>query len=74
MRKRNAFTILEQTVTAAPEFETMLKKLSQQVTLRGESKSTMDNYSRRIALFVIHFNRLPEQVSEDEINEYLVGV
>jgi hypothetical protein len=34
----------------------------------------MDNYSRRIALFVIHFNRLPEQVSEDKINEYLAAL
>ncbi len=74
MRKRNSYTVLEQAVDAAPEFETMLKKISQQVTLRGQSKSTMDNYSRRIALFVIHFNRLPEQVSEDEINGYLVAL
>ncbi len=69
MRKRNSYTVLEQAVAAVPEFETMLKKLSQQVTLRGQSKSTTDNYSRRIDLFVIHFNRLPEQVSEDEIND-----
>jgi site-specific recombinase XerD len=74
MRKRNAFTILEKAVAAVPEFEPMLKKLSQQVILRGQSKSTMDNYSRRITLFVIHFNRLPEQVSEDKINEYLAAL
>jgi hypothetical protein len=74
MRKRNAFTILEKAVAAVPEFESMLKKLSQQVILRGQSKSTMDNYSWRIALFVIHFNRLPEQVNEDEINEYLAAL
>lgn len=40
--------------------------------MRGQSKSTLSNYGRRIALFVIHFKELPEQVSEDEINEYLV--
>jgi hypothetical protein len=74
MRKRNAFTILEKAVAAVPEFKPMLKKLSQQVILRGQSKSTMDNYSRRTALFVIHFNRLPEQVNEDEINEYLAAL
>lgn len=57
-----------------PEFEHVLTKLSQQVTLRGQSKSTLNNYGRRIALFVIHFKSLPEQVSEDEINEYLVAL
>ena len=74
MRKRTSPTILERAVNKVPEFEKMIEKLSQQVTLRGQSKSTMSNYTRRIALFVIHFERLPEQVSEDEINEYLVAL
>ncbi|WP_209319886.1 phage integrase N-terminal SAM-like domain-containing protein [Ancylomarina longa] len=53
-----------------PEFALVVAKLSNQVDLRGQS--TLNNYIRRIALFVLHFNRLPEQISEDEINEYLV--
>lgn len=61
-------------IDAVPEFENVFQRLSQQVTLRGQSKSTLDNYSRRIALFVIHFKQLPERVSEDEINEYLVSL
>lgn len=73
-RKKTSPTILERAIAAVPEFETVIKKLAQQVTLRGQSKSTLDNYTRRIALFVLHFNRLPEQVSEDEINEYLVAL
>jgi integrase/recombinase XerD len=74
MRKRTSPTILEQAVAVVPEFENVIDKLSNQVTLRGQSKSTLDNYTRRIALLVLHFNRLPEQVSEDEINEYLVAL
>ncbi len=74
MRKRTSPTILERAVLAVPGFETVLTNLSQQVTLRGQSESTLSNYARRIALFVIHFKRLPEQVSEDEINEYLVSL
>lgn len=73
-RRKSSPTILERAIAAVPEFETVIKKLAQQVTLRGQSKSTLDNYTRRIALFVIHFNRLPEQVTEDEINEYLVAL
>ncbi len=74
MRKRTSPTILECAIYLVPEFENVIKKLSQQITLRGQSKSTLGNYTRRIALFVIHFERLPEQVSEDEINEYLVSL
>ena len=74
MRKRTSPTILEQAIIAVPEFEQVIKKLSEQVTLRGQSKSTLDNYTRRIALCVIHFGKLPEQVGEDEINEYLCAL
>jgi site-specific recombinase XerD len=74
MRKQISPTILERAITSVPEFEKVLKKLETQVTIRGQSKSTLLNYSRRLALFVIHFNRLPEHVSEDEINDYLVAL
>lgn len=74
MRTKRSFTIVEQAITMVPEFAMVVTKLSQQVELRGQSKSTLNNYIRRIALFVLHFNRLPEQISEDEINEYLVAL
>ena len=57
-----------------PEFQSRALKLEHQVVLRGQSQSTLNNYIRRIALFVIHFEKLPEQVSEDEVNEYLVAL
>ncbi|MCK9453416.1 MAG: site-specific integrase [Bacteroidales bacterium] len=74
MRKKKSFTIVERTIILVPEFDGVIKRLSQQVTLRGQSPSTLNNYIRRIALFVINFERLPEQVSEDEANEYLVAL
>ena len=74
MRQKNSPTILERAVNAVPEFEEVMVKLSNQVTLRGQSKSTLNNYTRRIALCVLHFKQLPEKLSEDEINEYLVAL
>lgn len=74
MREKTSFTIVEQAIHAVPEFKKVVSKLEQQVTLRGQSKSTLNNYIRRIALFVIHFQELPENISEDEINEYLVAL
>lgn len=72
MRKKTSPTIVEQAIHVVPGFKNVVKKLEQQVILRGQSKSTLNNYVRRIALFVLHFNSLPEHLSEDEINEYLV--
>lgn len=74
MRKKTSPTIVEQAIHAVPGFKNVVSKLEQQVTLRGQSKSTLNNYIRRIALFVIHFQDLPENISEDEINEYLVAL
>src|SRR6056297_2631384 len=74
MRKKSGFTIVEQAIVLVPEFEKVVRKLEQQVTLRGQSKSTLNNYMRRIALFVVHFGKLPEQIDPDEINEYLAAL
>ena len=57
MRKKTSPTILERATIVVPEFKNVITKLSQQVTLRGQSNSTLNNYARRIALFVIHFER-----------------
>jgi len=73
MRKKG-FTIVERAIMLVPEFSEVVIKLNNQVELRGQSQSTLNNYIRRIALFVLHFNRLPEKITEDEINEYLVGL
>ena len=74
MRKKSGFTIVEQAIVLVPEFENVVRKLEQQVTLRGQSKSTLNNYIRRIALCVVHFGKLPEQIDPEEINEYLAAL
>ena len=74
MRKKSGMTMVEQAILLVPEFENVVRKLEQQVVLRGQSKSTLNNYIRRIALFVIHFGKLPGQIDPEEINEYLVAL
>lgn len=58
MRKKSGFTIVEQAIVHVPEFEKVVRKLDQQVTLHGQSKRTLQNYIRRIALFVLRFGKL----------------
>lgn len=74
MKKRNEPTLVEKAIVMVPGFEAVYHKLSQQVTLRGQSKSTLNNYIQRIAKICLKFNRLPEQISDDEINEYLCSL
>lgn len=74
MRKKSGPTIVEQATETIEGFAAAWKLLDQQVTLRGQSHSTLDNYIRRIAQISLHFGRLPEQVMDEEINEYLTGL
>jgi site-specific recombinase XerD len=74
MKKRIEPTLVEKAIEAVPGFEQVFKKLEQQVILRGQSQSTLNNYIRCIANISLHFLRLPEQISDDEINEYLTAL
>jgi len=74
MRQKVSLTIVEQATIVVPGFKEVVKKMSNQIVLKGQSESTLSNYIRRIALISLHFNRLPHEIDEDEINEYLVGL
>ena len=55
-------------------FAKVFKVIHQNTVLKGQSKSTFENYLRRIALISLHFGRMPEEISDDEIQEYLTSL
>ena len=74
MRKKSEFTILERAMQTVPGFDKVYHKMKQQTILGGRSQSTLENYLRRIALVCLEYNRLPEDISEEEISEYLTSL
>ena len=74
MSKKCEFTIFGRAMQTVPDFDKVYHKMKQQTLLGGRSQSTFDNYIRRIALVCLEYNRLPEDISEDEINDYLTGL
>ena len=72
--KKNEPTIVQKAIQTIEGFDRVYKTLFQQTVLRGQSNSTLQNYIRRIAIISLHFNRLPEDISDDEINEYLTSL
>jgi len=66
--------VVEKAIQCVDGFEKVYKLLGQQVILRGQSQSTLENYIRRIALVSLHYGKLPDQLSDDEINEYLTSL
>jgi len=73
-RERTEPTIVEKAIQTIGSFEKVYKTLQQQTALLGQSKSTLNNYIRRIASICLHFGKLPEQISDDELNEYLTSL
>lgn len=74
MRKKIGLTIVEQAEQEILGFSEVVRKLDQQVVLKEQSLSTYRNGIRRIAGLSLHFGKLPELLSEDEINDYLAGL
>ena len=74
MRKKSEFTTVERAIQTVDGFQKVFNTLQQQTILRGQSQSTLDNYIRQIALVSLEFNKLPEDLSEEEINEYLTAL
>ena len=74
MRKKSEFTTVERAIQTIDGFQKVYNTLQQQTILRGQSQSTLENYIRQIALISLEFNKLPEDLSEDDINGYLTGL
>ena len=74
MRKKSEFTTVERAIQTIDGFQKVYNTLQQQTILRGQSKSTLENYIRQIALISLEFNKLPENITEEEINEYLTAL
>jgi integrase/recombinase XerD len=74
MNKKSERSVVSRAIQSVDGFSRVFDTLHTHTTLRGQSQSTFENYMHRIAHVSLHFNRLPEQISEEELNEYLVSL
>jgi len=72
MKKRE--TLVEIACREVAGFSDVYAKLEQKVLLSSHSKSTFTNYGRKLAHLCFHFNALPHEVSDEQINEYLANL
>ena len=45
--------------------------MQQRMSIAGKSPSTLKNYSHHVAKMALHFEQLPTELDEDQINDYL---
>ena len=73
LRKRTV-TIVEQACHEISGFKKLYDELEDKILLSGQSRSTLTNYGRKVAQVCLHFGKLPQHISEKEINRYLATV
>ena len=73
-KKENYNTLLNQAKTNVVGFKEAYSKFIERVTIDQCSASLVSNYSRSIASIALHFNRVPHQISVEEINSYLYRI
>jgi len=70
-QKRDYITYVAKAKKNVVGFSAAYQKFMERVTIDQNSKSMITNYGRSIAAIALHFNRVPHQISVDEINSYL---
>jgi site-specific recombinase XerD len=62
---------IQQAISSITEFGQRYEKFSRALTIRQYSEKTTTSYTSKIAELSLHFGKLPELLSEDEIGSYL---
>ena len=73
VRKRT-FTIVEQACHEIHGFKKLYEELQDKILLSGQSKSTLTNYGRKVAQISLHYGKLPQNITEKEVNRYLASI
>ncbi len=72
--KNKRLTIVQSALQTIDGFEQVFKVIKQNTVLQGKSLSTFNNYIRKIAIISLDFDRLPEDISDDELKDYLTDL
>ena len=64
-------TLVAQACANVAGFQELFKRLKRRMKTSGRSESTLNNYARHLAQMALHFNTLPTELEEDQIEDYL---
>lgn len=65
-------TIVQLAKTQVKGFDQLYKRMLTNVRLNGQSESTLANYARSLAKLSLHFGCIPLDLTDQQINEYLL--
>lgn len=71
MKTKSKSTTYDRALQEVAGFSSVFNVMREQTAIGGRTESTFYNYLHRIALVSLHFNRLPEFISDAELTAYL---
>ena len=72
--RKKTLMLVEQACHEIHGFKKLYEELQEKILLSGQSKSTLTNYSRKVAQLCLHYGRLPQNITEKEVNRYLASI
>lgn len=66
--------MVEQAKLQVNGFKELYQEFEDNILISGQSSSALENYSRKVAEVCLHFDRLPHQINEKELNKYLADL
>jgi site-specific recombinase XerD len=72
--RKKVFTIVEQACHEIHGFKKLYEELQDKILLSGQSRSTLTNYGRKVAQISLHYGKLPQNITEKEVNRYLASI
>jgi site-specific recombinase XerD len=72
--RKKSFTMVGRAIVQVKGFDELYQAFEDKVLISGKSSSALENYGRRVAEVCLHFNRLPKDISEKELNKYLADL
>ena len=72
--RKKTLTLIEKAIAQISGFRELFQAFEDKILISGLSSSALNNYARRVAEVCLHFNRLPKDISENELNKYLADM
>jgi hypothetical protein len=70
-RSSEGATLIAQTCTNVQGFSDIYCRLKRRMSTSGRSTGTLTNYARHLAQMALHYNCLPTELEDDQIEDYL---
>lgn len=71
---KKRLSLAEKASQSIPGFMDLYQQLDDKMRLDGNTPITFKHYSRVLAQLSLHFGKLPQQISEEELNKYMASL